>query len=316
MPFSLGFWAAAAARALGVWSSTAAPAGLPQSISYSSGISGANWFYTQDEDAGAPANTYYYSTNGVSWTSGTLPTTAECKLISSPTRVVVLSNATTNGAAYSTNGTSWTSANLPYAGAINGGLWDGTRFLAVTSLTTTGGLMYSTTGATWSGIDVGNGGYDIATNGSGTYVVTSAINTATSRICTSDPTVAGNWSSITLPSATNWYSVAYGNGVFLAMHLSGAATSPDGVTWTARTCPSLPSSGFNKITFANGKFIMSGRKSSTDHGIWTASDPTLGNSGWTREYNFASSNVLAGWASSATKTIGIARSDNTLLIKE
>lgn len=59
----------------------------------------------------------------------------------------------------------------------------------------------------------------------------------------------------TLPNSTNWNSVAYGNGLFVAVsyNSSDAATSPDGITWTKRT---LPTSAFwSSVTYGNGLFV-------------------------------------------------------------
>ena len=42
----------------------------------------------------------------------------------------------------------------------------------------------------------------------------------------------------TLPSSSQWRDVAYGNGIFVAVSTTtstAAASSPDGITWTART---------------------------------------------------------------------------------
>ena len=59
----------------------------------------------------------------------------------------------------------------------------------------------------------------------------------------------------TLPSSATWYSVTYGNGVFVAVASSttAAATSPDGITWTARTLPS--SAQWISVTYGNGVFV-------------------------------------------------------------
>ena len=47
------------------------------------------------------------------------------------------------------------------------------------------------------------------------------------------------WTQRTLPASADWYSVTYGNGVFVAVAQGSsiAATSPDGITWTQRTLP-------------------------------------------------------------------------------
>lgn len=73
------------------------------------------------------------------------------------------------------------------------------------------------------------------------------------------PNNLGNWSQATLPALTNWCSVAYGNGVFVAIsgtagtNTSIAATSTDGITWTQRVLPA--STCWSSITFGNGVFV-------------------------------------------------------------
>ena len=59
-----------------------------------------------------------------------------------------------------------------------------------------------------------------------------------------------------MPVSANWSSVAYGNGIFVAI-ASGpsniAATSTDGTTWTQRTLPS--SSNWSSVAYGNGIFV-------------------------------------------------------------
>ena len=85
------------------------------------------------------------------------------------------------------------------------------------------------------------------------------------------------WTQRTLPSA-DWTSVAYGNGVFVAVSngVGGgngniAATSIDGATWTQRTLPS--SVEWNSVAFGNGTFVAvtlgSDAATSTDGVTWT-----------------------------------------------
>jgi hypothetical protein len=83
------------------------------------------------------------------------------------------------------------------------------------------------------------------------------------------------WTARTLPSSSNWRSVTYGNGVFVAVAVSStiAATSPDGITWTARTLPSP--SNWSSVTYGNGVFVAVAHSSasaatSPDGITWTA----------------------------------------------
>ncbi len=81
------------------------------------------------------------------------------------------------------------------------------------------------------------------------YGVTNAASTA-------DPT--GTWTARTLPSASNWNSVVYGNKLLVAVSGSTTvgASSPDGITWTARTMPA--SAVWQSVTFGSynsGTFV-------------------------------------------------------------
>ena len=82
------------------------------------------------------------------------------------------------------------------------------------------------------------------------------------------------------PSSTNWKSVTYGNGKFVAVtgSSSKAAYSTDGIGWTSA---SLPSSAYwNSVTYGNGKFVaVAGNSSkaaySTDGISWTSASLPL-----------------------------------------
>lgn len=127
----------------------------------------------------------------------------------------------------------------------------------------------STDGAVW--IDqttpvVTSSWQDIA-YGAGKFV-TVINNTATAVISTDGIT----WTTSTLPSSNSWYSVAYGNGIFVANTTTQAsAISTDGITWTSRT---LPVSSVYKIVYAGGVFVGAQGNSttairSTDGNTWT-----------------------------------------------
>jgi hypothetical protein len=49
--------------------------------------------------------------------------------------------------------------------------------------------------------------------------------------------------------------VTYGNGTFVAVSYgsTAAATSPDGITWTAQTLPI--SQNWSSVTYGNGTFV-------------------------------------------------------------
>jgi hypothetical protein len=69
--------------------------------------------------------------------------------------------------------------------------------------------------------------------------------------------VSWNLRSTSGVAENNWGSVAYGNGIFVAVAYTGTGnrvmTSPDGFTWTERT--SAGDSDWRSVTFGNGLFV-------------------------------------------------------------
>ena len=70
--------------------------------------------------------------------------------------------------------------------------------------------------------------------------------------------VAGiDWTSRTSAADNDWYSVTYGNGLFVAVAGSGTGnrvmTSPDGENWTSRT--SAADNYWFSVTYGNGLFV-------------------------------------------------------------
>ena len=83
------------------------------------------------------------------------------------------------------------------------------------------------------------------------------------------------WAATTLPASGNWNSIAYGNGLFVAIARTGGtaacATSPDGITWTQRA---MPAADWTGVTYGNGLFVAvasggSIAATSTDGITWT-----------------------------------------------
>lgn len=211
----------------------------PTGIAYNGGVYAnlANGkFFGFGNNDGVTTTGYAYSTDGTTWSLGTLPSARDWgKAATNGTRIVVTCTDNTTFA-YSDNGTTWTSVSV--LTTINDILWDGTRFLAVGS-PSGNNLAHSTDGASWSAIDIGSGFYGIGFDGISRYLAGSINSTSTARRNTSDPTSAGSWSDQTMPSTGVWISFIYGNGTWLANRADSAtyATSTNGTTWTSRTLP-------------------------------------------------------------------------------
>ena len=144
-------------------------------------------------------------------------------------------------------------------------------------------VMTSTSGITWSlsssnveinfkGLTYGNGlfvavgdaitGFGFATS-SGDRLVTSSgdvlVGDPGFRVATS---VDGlTWTQQMAPARYSWSSIAYGNGLFVAVANGNGGTtqvmtSPDGSTWTLRTTPATQSNhNWVSITYGNGRFV-------------------------------------------------------------
>ncbi|MCZ8154973.1 MAG: putative Ig domain-containing protein [Leptospira sp.] len=153
-----------------------------------------------------------------------------------------------------------------------------------------------------------------ATPTSTTYKITGSYSSGNTSVdisiqITSD---GSGWTQRTLPSSQRWRSVAFGNGVFVAVAFgsNAAATSSDGITWTARTLPS--SSDWSSVAFGNGVFVAvaSGTVAATSSdGIsWTAR--TLSSSRTWNAITFGSGKFVAiasptGSNEAATSSDGI-----------
>jgi len=65
------------------------------------------------------------------------------------------------------------------------------------------------------------------------------------------------WTIRTSAADNIWYSVTYGNGLFVAVAQSGTGnrvmTSPNGTTWTSRTTPA--NNNWFSVTYGNGLFV-------------------------------------------------------------
>jgi hypothetical protein len=65
------------------------------------------------------------------------------------------------------------------------------------------------------------------------------------------------WTSQTSAADNDWVSVAYGNGLFVAVAYTGSGnrvmTSPDGITWTSQT--SAADNDWVSVAYGNGLFV-------------------------------------------------------------
>ncbi len=204
------------------------------------------------------------STDGVTWTLGTLPSTGYGWLSVAYGNGVFVTVAqddsvNVNAIATSTDGLNWTSHSLPSTGRWWNVAFANGRFVVFTfdtgaaaysdngtqwtAATTAPGSLNSSVGFTWSTISYGHGTFVIlATQGQASATSSDGLTWTVTNPNTSIP-------------AAGWNSLTYGNGTFVAVGDSGVSmTSPDGTNWTAIPDP-YASYGWNSITFGNGLFV-------------------------------------------------------------
>jgi hypothetical protein len=140
------------------------------------------------------------------------------------------------------------------------------------------------------------------------YDITYAAGTVT---LTKNP--PGNeWVIRTSANDNQWLSVAYGNGMFVAVAGSGTnriMTSPDGINWTAR--PSADeNNGWRSVVYGGGQFVAvawtgsAKRVMTSPDGItWTARPSADENNGWRSVVYGGGQFVAVAWTGSAKRVM-------------
>jgi len=208
-------------------------------------------------------DTAFSEDGGATWTAGgNLPTTGSWNAVGyGAGRWMAVKSGSNEAAITLDGGVTWTAtaSNLPSSTtwvsvAYGGGYW--------VAVSNTNAVAYSAdNGATWTaGTGLSSSQWGSVTWGNNRFVAVSSTN-GTKAAYSIDGGV--NWTETTLPSTGAWQHVEYGQGVFLAVTATNAAaTSPDGIVWTARTL-STAANGFVASAFGNpqqvGKFISIGR---------------------------------------------------------
>lgn len=223
-------------------------------------LTNASYFLWGSNDTASTSN-YLYSTDGSSWTTGTMPASKVWGTsATNGTRIVVFEkNASDTVIATTTNGTTWTTASIATITAEKV-IWDGTYFIVTNSASTSAVIYYSADGITgWTAVDAGANGNGIGYDGSSRHILTRSGRESEAFTTTTGVTSAGNWSGITLPSSSTWFDVIYGNGYWVVRGFDVAAYSTNGTTWTAFTSggesgTSTTYQFFNNYIFAKGNF--------------------------------------------------------------
>jgi hypothetical protein len=229
------------------------------------------------------------STDGRTWTlhSDALPAARNWSSVTYGAEAGFVAVASDYGyAASSPDGVTWTESNALPIGISNPEGWvsiaygtyhgTGTYFAVAwdernAAISTAGsGIAWTTTmlpvGGNYRAAAIGND--IIAVMGFNSASVYSSLNGGSS------------WTGYTLSSPGYWFSMAYGNGRFVAIDGNGrqTATSPDGISWTVHetALPDLSGPFWTSVAFGNGVFVAvagegnSTAATSTDGIAWTA----------------------------------------------
>ena len=207
----------------------------------------------------------------------------------------VIVSGSTDQATTSPDGVTWTLQTLPTTTSQN---WYSVAYGANTFVT----VAYNTNiaaastdgGATWTPHTLPTTDeWQTVTYGGGKFVaiVQGQFGTPSTTAATSPDGIT--WTQQTLATTTYnefWQQIAYGNGLFVVISVGSSnpgpgfeyfsdaiLTSPDGITWTARTLP--VSNYWISITYGAGVFvIVSGGGSGTSDVVLASSDGTT----WTQ----------------------------------
>ncbi len=253
-------------------------------------------------DSGSSLGSYATSTNGTTWTGGTIAQSGTnweytALAYNGTNQYVALigGNGGTNDLATSTNGTTWsTVANaLPANSYWKQVIWDGSKYVALRA--DSANVATSSNGTTWAGSAVSGGSSDAtgiaygSIGGTGYYVIVSG-GSSTSQVA-SYSTNGTSWTSgNTLPSADLWSSVAYGNSRFVAVAgnigtaTTKAAYSTNGTSWTAGTMPGA-AARWIKVIYTGTGFLAFAYNSnrtaySTDGATWTEGPSQSSTANW------------------------------------
>ena len=142
----------------------------------------------------------------------------------------------------------------------------------LTNMVAKNALYIGTLASNTAVIDAGGGGLGFRANGVNTATLTTSgldvawnVSANALIVTSSAQTVVqtavgasyGAWTSRTSAADNSWYSVCYGNGLYVAVAGSGTGnrvmTSPDGITWTIRT--SAADNPWYGVCYGNGLFV-------------------------------------------------------------
>lgn len=227
-----------------------------------------------------------YSTDGVNWSTGGALTgyqsydystyglsAANGKFFIKPSSVATVTS--------SDDGNNWTWYSTPSNVWITDVLYNGSNYIGLAYPTS---AAISPNGAAWTKIGTG-----ADYNNSPIYYVNGRyISLEQSSYYVRHSTDGLSWTSNYIPATGSWWSIAYGNGLYVLM-FGGAPgantgvqayyTSPDLTTWTGRNLPSALRT--KQVKFINNKFWVGSGYPGYQEGLYSSADGIT----WTNSLN-------------------------------
>ena len=200
------------------------------------------------------------SVDGVNWVKKPVPIAITQVAYGNGRFVGYTANGSALTTAYSLDGFNWVQGGNTTVGLFNLSYANGAFFIYRDGAGG-GTINISTNGLVWNSVTSGTIPETHMAYGNGTIVV-SASQTFNAVGYSKDGGLT--WTNQTVAGGQG---LAFGNGIFVKMPASGAtayATSPDGITWTARTFPAALNWTLGScITFGNGVFLAVSATSGT-----------------------------------------------------
>ena len=157
-----------------------------------------------------------------------------------------------------TDGVNWTSRTIPQSSDWNDITFANGLFVAVSYdgtnriMTSPDGINWTTLAApadaNYTGVVYGDGEFAFVSDNMPAVIRSGGCGTG-QNTCS-----LGSYTLVTAPQMNDWRAIAYGKGLFVAGAATGTSrlmTSPDGVNWTLQT----PADGVSTIIYANNQFV-------------------------------------------------------------
>ena len=233
-------------------SSTISIANKPNSSCYGNGKFVAIGIYASNT-GNYDHNAYVYSSDGITWTQGTMPSAKYWKSVCYGNDKFVAVAYDSNIFAYSSDGINWTQGTMPSDTLWKSICYGNGKYIAVSWAYKV--FAYSIDGINWTqGTMPSSQKWEYVCYGNGKFVAIVGGPTGSNIFAYSTDGIT--WTQGTLPVTDDWENVYYCNDKFVAFIRSSNifAYSADGITWTQGTLP--VDVQVRGAIYANNKYIL------------------------------------------------------------